>query len=115
MILTWTLTTAPAQLPDCWVLFMDGNVYCSLENQVPYVGPGTYNVDLTQLDSNVQITDGAQHTFSVALMGQGVVGPQSPAATATVPAPTLQAGLGGITTAAPVPISWPAATAVSAA
>ena len=115
MNLTWDLSVAPAQPPDYWLLFVDGNAWCSLANQAPYVGAGQYSVDLTQLDSNVQITDGLAHAFSVALVGNGFVGAQSAAVTATVPAPTLQAGLGGITTAAPVPISWPAATAVSAA
>jgi hypothetical protein len=113
-ILTWSLATAPAQAPEFWLLFVDGAAWCSLANQAPYVGAGQYSVDLTQLDSNVQITDGLAHAFSVALVGNGFVGAQSAAVTATVPAPTAPIVFGGGTsTAVPVPIGWPVASAVS--
>ena len=113
--LSWTLSVAPTQTPEYWLLFVDGNALCALMNQAPYRGVGTYMVDLTKLDAGVALpADGAAHSYSVALVGAGAIGPQSPAAAATVLAPMLQARPGGITTAAPA-ISWPAATAVSAA
>lgn len=108
-ILNWVLSTAPATTPEYWLLFVDGSAWCSLVNQAPYTGSGAYSVDLTKLDRNVQIIDGLPHNFSVALVGGGVVGPQSSSVTGTIPI-----SVGTITAPQrPVPPVWPAPVSIS--
>jgi hypothetical protein len=111
MKLNWSLSTAPALTPEYWLLFVDGNALCALINQAPYVGPGAYSVDLTKLDSNVILpTDGLPHAYSVALVGGGSIGPQSPTASVTLsPVATLPSP-----PAVPLPGPvWPAAGALT--
>lgn len=110
-VITWKLSTVPAQTPEYWLLFVDGNACTALVNQAPYKGPGDYSCDLTQLDAGSPVpTDGASHTYSVALVGSGVVGPQSAAVEVTLPAPVLAAKGGAIAVGVQQsPVVWPAA------
>jgi hypothetical protein len=107
-ILSWTLAAAPLQTPEYWLLFVDGNAWCSLGNQAPYKGAGQYSADLTKLDANVPIPPGS-HTVSVALVGSGAVGPQSAAVAANIPFPVVVVTTGQQST----PSVWPAPTEVS--
>lgn len=110
--LSWKLSTPPAQQPEYWLLFVDGFACTSLDRQAPYVGPGSYSVDLTKLDSDAPMpTDGAPHSYSVALVGQGSCGPQSASVSITLPAPALVAG--GQQTPPPATV-WPSADSIVA-
>jgi hypothetical protein len=110
-ILSWRLSTTPAQTSEYWLLFVDGFACTSLGNQAPYTGPGQYSVDLTKLDRNSPMpTDGAAHSYSVALVGQGSCGPQSASVSITLPPPALVAS--GAQTQVPSAV-WPAADVVS--
>lgn len=106
-ILTWQLSNAPAQPPEYWLLFVDGDAWCALGNVAPYVGAGQYSADLTQIDT--PITPGP-HQLSVALVGDGAVGPQSAAVSATIPVPVTVV----TTQQPPVPPVWPEAVSVAA-
>lgn len=111
-IITWKLLVTPTQTPEYWLLFVDGSPCTALVNQSPYVGPGNYNCDLTQLDPGSPIpTDGAAHTYSVALVGGGAIGPQSETISVTLPAPVLVAKGGAIASGVQqqMPDVWPAA------
>jgi hypothetical protein len=104
--LSWTLSTAPAQPPEYWLLFVDGNALCALMNQAPYRGVGTYMVDLTKLDAGVALpADGAAHSYSVALVGAGAIGPQSAAMAVALPV-----SIAPIQLPSPPAIVWPVAT-----
>jgi hypothetical protein len=110
--LSWKLSTNPAQAPEYWLLFVDSNACTALVNQAPYVGPGDYSVDLTKLDTGSPVpTDGAAHTYSVALVGNGTIGPQSAAVLITLPAPVLVATAGAIASGVQqeAPDVWPTA------
>jgi hypothetical protein len=106
--LTWTLSAAPAQTPEYWLLFVDGNAWAALINQAPYTGAGQYSVDLTKLDFNVTIPPGP-HTVAVALVGSGSIGPQSQSVAVNIPIPVITI----VTTQQPPPPVWPAPTEVS--
>jgi hypothetical protein len=109
--LSWKLSTMPAQTPEYWLLFIDGSACTSLASQAPYTGPGTYSVDLTRLDKGSPVpTDGAAHLYSVALVGQNSVGPQSAAISITLPPPAIVAVLGAQQLPQAV---WPAADSVT--
>lgn len=111
-VLTWKLSTAPEQTPEYWLLFVDGFACTALINQAPYKGPGDYSVDLTQLDPGSPLpTDGAAHSYSLALVGGGVVGPQSAAAQITLlpPALVVKETTSVIGVQQPTPDVWPTA------
>jgi hypothetical protein len=110
-ILTWELSTSPTQTPEYWLLFVDGNALCSLGNQAPYIGVGAYSVDLTKLDSNVILpTDGSPHAYSVALVGGGSIGPQSPTVSVTLSPVVTLPSPPAVPPPGPV---WPAAGALT--
>ena len=108
--LSWKLSTTPVQPPEYWLLLVDGSACSALNLLAPYVGPGTYSVDLTKIDPAAPMpTDGAAHSYSVALVGQGSIGPQSAAVSITLPlaavvAPAVQQ---------PAPAVWPTADTVA--
>lgn len=102
--LTWSLSSAAAQTPEYWLLFVDGSAWCSLK--APYTGAGQYSADLTQVD--VPIPPGA-HTVAVALVGQNTIGPQSQSVAVNIPFPVVTV----VTTQQPPPPVWPAPTEVS--
>ena len=103
--LSWKLSSAPAQTPEYWLLLVDGFACTSLRNQAPYIGPGSYSVDLTQLDKGSPLpTDGIAHNYSVSLVGQGSAGPQSAAVSITLPPPAFVA-----VGAQSPPVVWPVA------
>jgi hypothetical protein len=116
--LTWNLSTPAAQIPEYWLLFVDGFAYASLDAVAPYTGVGQYSADLDALLAREALAAFAvplapgPHTFSVALVGQNSMGPQSPAAAldytppVAVSMPTLPAPS--------VPLVWPAADTVVA-
>lgn len=109
--LSWTLSTTPAQAPEYWLLFVDGFPCTSLQRQAPYRGPGQYSADLTQLDPGSPVpTDGAPHSYSVALVGAGTTGPQSASVSITLPPPGVQKSV-AVATQQPV---WPTADTVTA-
>jgi hypothetical protein len=109
-ILTWKLSAAPAQIPEYWLLCVDGFACTALTLQAPYTGLGNYSVDLTKLDPQAPMpTDGAAHNYSVALVGSGVIGPQSAAVSITLPLPVVTI----VTTQLPPPPVWPAADTVT--
>jgi hypothetical protein len=85
--LSWKLSTAPAQEPEYWLLFIDGFASTSLP-QAPYKGVGSYSIDVTQLGALTStLSDGKPHNYSVALVGQGSCGPQSAPVSITLPVP----------------------------
>jgi hypothetical protein len=109
-ILTWNLSTAPAQTPEYWLLFVDGFACVALTVLAPYTGPGTYSVDLTKIDRRAPMpSDGAAHSYSVALVGAGVVGPQSAAVSITLPPPAVVVTTGQ----SPPPPVWPVADSLA--
>lgn len=72
-------------MPEYWLLFVDGFACSALVNQAPYKGVGAYSVDLATVDPAAPMpTDGAAHNYSVALVGSGVAGPQSPSVAITL-------------------------------
>lgn len=111
--LSWKLSTAPSQAPEYWLLCVDGLPCTALVNQAPYKGPGDYSVDLTQLDAGSPVpTDGLAHSYSVALVGNGTIGPQSAAVPITLPAIVPVTKGGGTVDAQQPPDAWPAADAL---
>jgi hypothetical protein len=109
--LSWKLSTAPAQTPEYWLLFVDGNACTALVNQAPYTGPGTYSVDLAKLDFGSPLpTDGAAHNYSVALVGGGVAGPQSASVSVTLPLTAI----GVVSAQQQAPVMWPVADTLAA-
>jgi hypothetical protein len=109
-ILSWTLAVAPAQVPEYWLLCVDGCACTSLGNQAPYIGAGSYSVDLTKLDAKSPLpTDGAPHAYSVALVGNGIIGPQSAAVNFTLQLSAITVITGQLP---PQPV-WPIAETVS--
>jgi len=108
-VLSWSLPIAPPQKPEYWLLFVDGFACASLQQQAPYTGAGNYSADLTKMPAEAPMpTDGAAHNYSVALVGQGSVGPQSAAVSITLPLPVVTI----VTTQSPPPIVWPVAQSV---
>lgn len=107
--LSWKLSATPAQTPEYWLLFVDGFACTSLDRQAQYVGPGAYSVDLTKIDAGSPVpTDGSAHSYSVALVGGGTVGPQSESVSITLSPPALV-----VVTKQPPPTVWPAADTVA--
>lgn len=107
--LSWNLSVAPAQTPEYWLLFVDGFACTALVNQAPYKGAGNYSCDLTRLDAGSPMpTDGGAHTYSVALVGNGVVGPQSAAVSITLSALAKGGAIASGQIATPV-VEWPTA------
>jgi len=103
--LSWKLSVTPTTTPDYWVLFVDGALWI-LAEFAPYTGPGAYSVDLAQLSAAVPPlpTDGAAHNYSVALSGQGVIGPLSAPVSITLSP--------GVKPPAQPPPVWPVADSV---
>ena len=89
-ILSWKLSTTPSptQTPFAWILYVDGINCLSIAQWAPYVGPGPYSVDLTQIPAGPMMPrDGNAHNYSLALQFQnGAMGPQSPSISITLPA-----------------------------
>jgi hypothetical protein len=109
--LTWNLSTAPATTPEYWLLFADGQAVQALTKLAPYVGPGTYSVDLTQIDPlSPMPSDGLSHAYSVALVGANVVGPQSASVSINIP-PAV--ALPPPVTPPPPAVVWPAADSLT--
>jgi hypothetical protein len=78
--------------------------------QAPYKGAGQYSVDLTKLDPQAPLpTDGAAHQYSVALVGDGVIGQLSAAVSVTLPLPVVVVTTGQN----PPPPVWPVAVSVA--
>lgn len=113
-ILSWNLSTTPAQAPEYWLLFVDGFACTSLGTLAPYVGAGAYSVDLTKISTKLPIpTDGAPHSYSVALVGDGSCGPQSASISITLPQPSAIVSVGGQQSQQSA--VWPAADTLTSA
>ena len=110
-VLSWKLSTPPAQTPDGWLLFADGAVCASLASASPYTGVGSYSVDIATLSGTAMYPrvpmDNNPHLYSVALVWEGVVGPQSPQVSITLPVPKV------VTVQQP-PVVWPTADTLTA-
>ena len=102
--LRWTLAVEPAQAPEYWLLLLDGNLYAF--PKTPYTGAGDYSLELDTIDP--PLPPGA-HTVSVAMVGNGTIGPQSPAVSIDVPDEVQVIGIGQQTGQQTVDqVAWPA-------
>jgi hypothetical protein len=103
--LTWNLPVAPTQTPEYWLLFVDGNAWCAISNVTTYAN-GQFSCDLTQIDTPIPP---GPHQLSLALVGGGAVGPQSPPIAVNIPITAVTV----TTVQAPPPPVWPAAETLS--
>lgn len=105
MILNWSLSVEPAQPAEYWLVYVDDNPFKVLR-EPPYNGVGKYSLDVDSLE-----LPAGTYALSVALVGAGVIGPQSPAVSvdiSDVPIPSEPPP--------PVPVPeviWPSADSVA--
>lgn len=110
--LSWKLSTEPEQTPEYWLLFVDGFACEALTSLAPYKGVDSYSLDLITVDSQHMPTDGASHVYSVALVGQGAIGPLSKAVSIALP-PLAVAAVRNVQQPAAPAIVWPSADSVT--